>query len=170
MHPQAAGEVLSALGLDVVDLHRTKRLDPCDLQSLSLASGQPRKLETALKLGGLHWIYKPDLVSEDASVASRLDTKGPATLPVRPAISLEADAGINAEAQQQALHAPDELLRDHVDFHDGGRLPGRDKALCLEHTPEICRRHRKRCAVETFWHHHVHAARQQAPTLDDRLA
>src|SRR5215831_11996302 len=38
VHPQAAREVLPALGLNVVDLHRPKRLDPRDLQSLRLAS------------------------------------------------------------------------------------------------------------------------------------
>ena len=70
VHPEAAGEVLSALGLDVVDLHRAKLLDPRDLQALGVAGGQPRKVKAALQLGCLYRVQEADFIGENPPVAA----------------------------------------------------------------------------------------------------
>ena len=164
---QAAGKVFSALGLDVVDLHRAKRLDPRNLQALGIAGGQPWKVKTALQLGCLHRVQEADFIGEDPPVAGRLDAKCPAAVAVRAGILLKSDSGVDAEAQQQALHPPDEPLRNHVDFRERGCLPGRDETLCLENAPQVRRHHGKRRGIEAFRHDHVHSARHQAPALHE---
>ncbi len=90
MHPEVAGEVFTALGLDVVNLHRAKRLDPRDFQALAVTCRTPRQSEAALKLLRFHRIQEANLVGEDPSVTGRLDAQCPDALTVGARVALEA--------------------------------------------------------------------------------
>ena len=104
---------------------------------LRFAGRQAGQFETPVKLGRLDWIDEADLVGEYPTIARGLDPKCPATLAVRPGVRLESDPRVDPEPQQETLHPPDEVLGDHVDFHDCRGLMGRDEPLGLEDALEV---------------------------------
>src|SRR3984893_18596350 len=106
--------------------------------------GLPGKGEGAIQFPPLDGVDEPNLVGEDAPVTSALDAQSPAALAVSSGIPLEADPGVDAEAKEQSLHPPDELLRDHVDFHDCGGPSGGYEAICLENALQVGRHHGER--------------------------
>ena len=100
MDPQVAGQVLAALGLDVIDLHVTEFLDPVDLQALGLACRESGKVKAPLELRSLDRVDEADRIGEDAPVAGCLDAKSPASMAIGASIGLEPDPRVDTEPEQ----------------------------------------------------------------------
>ena len=133
-----AAQVLAALGLDVVDVHLTELLDALDLEPLARSCAKPGSSQLCARA----WPPCPGRRNRSrrrigGGRRGRIAQRRAVPCGRRGVVLATRTRREDPEAEEQALDATHQRLRDHGQPDDAARSPDRDVALGLEHAAQV---------------------------------